>query len=94
MCRGQRGRRGGVQVTAAAILDSTILVGSLVEDLLTTWHVTVEEAIAIKAITEAWGEEPNNRMTGDERRREIATRIHSYLRTRRTAVSILTAALS
>ncbi len=70
-------------MTAAAILDSTILVGSLVEELLTTWHVTPEEAADIARITEAWGEEPNNRMTRDERAREIAGRIHDYLLAKR-----------
>ncbi len=69
--------------TAAAILDSTILAPALIEELLTRFHVSAEEAMDIARIVEAWGEEANNRMTGDERRREIAGRIHDYLLAKR-----------
>ncbi len=69
--------------TAAAILDSTILVDSLVEELLCTWHVTAEEATDIKRIVDQWGDEPADHRPQASLRAEIAGRIHDYLLAKR-----------
>lgn len=77
-------------MTAAAILACCCppLVDSLVEELLSTWHVSPGEAREIKALVDRWGDEPAHGRGQSELRAEIAGRIHDYLLARRAHVAV------
>lgn len=68
-------------MTAAAILDSCSppVADDFLVELLTKHHVTVEQALGIKRLYEAWGDEPARGRGQAELRPEIRGRVLAFL---------------
>lgn len=64
------------------------------EELLTTLSLRTDEAHAVNNIIKTWGEEPNARMTREDRECELRGRIMSWLRARRVVAALTAEVLS
>lgn len=73
----------------SAVLDQlgsewTSLSGDLRAELVSRYRITVGELVQLRGEINRWGQEPNNRMTAEERAAELRSLVVGFMRARRS----------